>query len=244
MRTLTKTTGALVAAAACSLLLAPAAYATTDTYTVDLHQKKELPLTATSWTGDKEKTCADIPADKDGWHFVLPGKTTDFVKLTVTFEKGGEQVITDFGPPSDKHAFASSEAGDTLTSAVAEVKGGEVKWFNLSHTCPASVTTSPSPSTSPSQSPTAIPSGSATPTQNPTGSPTGSPSATPSENPTGSATPGGTAPTASPSTGGSSTGDLAETGSSAPVGALAGVAAALVAGGAFLVVRRRKAQQH
>ncbi|URN18733.1 LPXTG cell wall anchor domain-containing protein [Streptomyces sudanensis] len=52
-------------------------------------------------------------------------------------------------------------------------------------------------------------------------------------------------PTAAPSpSGDSATGDLAETGSSAPVAALSALAAVLVAGGAFLVVRRRKAQQH
>ncbi|MFE9399426.1 LPXTG cell wall anchor domain-containing protein [Streptomyces flavidovirens] len=39
-------------------------------------------------------------------------------------------------------------------------------------------------------------------------------------------------------------GDLAETGSGAPVGMLAAVAAALVAGGGFLVARRRTARRH
>ncbi|WP_406381713.1 LPXTG cell wall anchor domain-containing protein [Streptomyces sp. NBC_01618] len=39
-------------------------------------------------------------------------------------------------------------------------------------------------------------------------------------------------------------GDLAETGNGAPVALLSAVAAALVAAGGFLVIRRRKAQQH
>ncbi|WP_406494466.1 LPXTG cell wall anchor domain-containing protein [Streptomyces sp. NBC_00846] len=41
-----------------------------------------------------------------------------------------------------------------------------------------------------------------------------------------------------------SEGDLAETGNGAPVALLSAVAAALVAAGGFLVIRRRKAQQH
>ncbi|MFF0753443.1 LPXTG cell wall anchor domain-containing protein [Streptomyces sp. NPDC004267] len=67
-----------------------------------------------------------------------------------------------------------------------------------------------------------------------------------SESPSPSAsTPAGT--TNGGANGGSTGGDkgnLAETGSSAPVGILAGVAVALAAAGAFLVSRRRKAQQH
>ncbi|MFI2368534.1 LPXTG cell wall anchor domain-containing protein [Streptomyces sp. NPDC018833] len=39
-------------------------------------------------------------------------------------------------------------------------------------------------------------------------------------------------------------GDLAETGNGAPIGILAGVAAALVAGGGYLMARRRTARQH
>ncbi|WP_149179874.1 LPXTG cell wall anchor domain-containing protein [Streptomyces sp. TRM49041] len=218
---------------AASLVLAGGApaFATDHTYSVDIHQP--LPISASTWEGSTEKKCADIPSTQDGWHFVLPTKGTTFVKLTVEFEQGGEQVITSFGPPSDKHAYVASAPGDKLVSATAEVEGGEVKWFNLSHMCPG---TAPSPST---------------PTDDDTDEPTASPSQstdTPSEEPTPSAstsTPGEVAPTAAPSASeGSTTGDLAETGSSAPVGALAGVAAALLAGGAFLVMRRRKAGQH
>ncbi|MFG2114612.1 LPXTG cell wall anchor domain-containing protein [Streptomyces sp. NPDC048718] len=86
---------------------------------------------------------------------------------------------------------------------------------------------------------------------------------TPGETPGTPGTPGETAGTPSPSattpatgstggdngtgsTGGengSTEGDLAQTGSSAPVGIIAGVAVVLAAAGAFLVSRRRKAQQ-
>lgn len=66
-------------------------------------------------------------------------------------------------------------------------------------------------------------------------------SSSPAASPSGSA---GAAPAASSSPsaqGGSGSGDLAETGNGAPVGLLSGLAAALVAGGGYLVVRRRRA---
>ncbi|MFH8570841.1 LPXTG cell wall anchor domain-containing protein [Streptomyces sp. NPDC017993] len=81
----------------------------------------------------------------------------------------------------------------------------------------------------------------------PSGTP--SPSTPPSATPTASA-PAGTVPSssssASPTTSASAPagGDLAETGNGAPVGPLATVAAALVAAGGYLVIRRRKARQH
>jgi LPXTG-motif cell wall-anchored protein len=48
------------------------------------------------------------------------------------------------------------------------------------------------------------------------------------------------AASSSPSPQGGAGGDLAETGNGAPVGVLSGVAAVLVAGGGFLVFRRRR----
>ncbi len=87
------------------------------------------------------------------------------------------------------------------------------------------------------------------------GTPSGSPSASPSTGPSAgsssgpsdapsSAAPSGAPSSAAPAPGSSSSpqggsGDLAETGNGAPVGLLAGAAAALVAAGAFLVLRRR-----
>lgn len=64
--------------------------------------------------------------------------------------------------------------------------------------------------------------------------PAASPSASPSQAPSSAAE-------ASASPQGGSGGDLAETGNGAPVGLLAGVAAALVAAGGYLLVRRRRA---
>ncbi|WP_097870211.1 LPXTG cell wall anchor domain-containing protein [Streptomyces sp. rh34] len=198
--------------------------------------RQELPLIAEGYSGG---TCPGVPADKDGWHFVLPGNSATFTKLTVTFEPGGEQVITVFGPPKDDHAYAVSEPGAKLTAVEAEIDG-TVKHgkFNLSHTCPASVTPTPS-ATEPTETPTETPT--ENPTDTPTGTPTDEPSATPSATAT-SETPGAT-PSASESTGagtGTGEGDLAETGSSAPVGILAALALALAGAGAFLVTRRRR----
>ncbi|MFJ9537211.1 LPXTG cell wall anchor domain-containing protein [Streptomyces sp. NPDC101225] len=66
---------------------------------------------------------------------------------------------------------------------------------------------------------------------------TSSPAASPSESAGGAP-----AASASPSAqGGSGSGNLAETGNGAPVGLLSGLAAALVAGGGYLVARRRRA---
>ncbi|MEU0086169.1 LPXTG cell wall anchor domain-containing protein [Streptomyces sp. NPDC006274] len=53
-----------------------------------------------------------------------------------------------------------------------------------------------------------------------------------------------TDPAASESPAADVAGDLAETGNGAPIGVLAAVAAALVAGGGYLVARRRTARQH
>jgi hypothetical protein len=116
----------------------PAAATGAENHTEQIHQ--DLPITA---DGFQNGDCPTVPAGKDGWHFVLPGNDTVFTKLTVTFEPGGEQVITDLGPPSDKHAYAASEPGAKLVAAVAETEGADVKFFNLSHTCPASVTEQP-----------------------------------------------------------------------------------------------------
>jgi hypothetical protein len=115
-------------------------------YTVPLHQP--TPITAAGF-GSHERVCDSIPSTEDGWHFVLPGDFTHFVSLTVTFNPGGTQTITTFGPPSDKHAYAGSAPGAQLTaaSAVVTTDAGKkrVRWFNLSDTCPATVTPTPTP---------------------------------------------------------------------------------------------------
>lgn len=234
---------------AASLLLAGAAPALADGATYTLELRQNLPRTATSDEGgvpqEGREGCPGIPDGKDGWHFVLPGNSTDFVELTVTFEPGGQQVITDFGPPSEKHAYVASEPGAELVSAQAEVEGDgkELELFNLSHTCPAEGTSGEEPTGEPSDEPTEEPTdgSSEEPTDEPApGESEGTPT---SPEPTSTEQPGSdssTAPVAGGAEGGVD-GDLAETGSGAPVGALAAGAAALVGVGGYLVLRRRKA---
>ncbi|MFE9632271.1 LPXTG cell wall anchor domain-containing protein [Streptomyces sp. NPDC006463] len=236
---------AAFAVAATSLVLAAGATPAlaTDAYTVPLHQ--QVPITAASF-GSTEKKCADIPSTQDGWHFVAPGNPNDisFVELTVTFEPGGQKVITTFGPPNDNHAYVASEPGAKLTSAVAKVKGGKLEWFNLSHTCPSTVTPSGTPSGTPSKTPSKTPSGtpsstsSGTPSKTPATSVSPSGSVTPSRSATPSGTPSGTATSPAPVAGG----DLANTGSGLPVALVSTLAALLVAAGGVLVVRRRRTQ--
>ncbi|GAA4831770.1 hypothetical protein GCM10023235_02490 [Kitasatospora terrestris] len=222
-----------------------------------MHLRQTLPLTATAADGEN---CPGIPSDTDGWHFVLPTNDAHFVKLTVSFEPGGQQVLTTFGPPSDKHAYVASAPGARLTAALAEVSGGHLDLFNLSHTCAATGSgSSPSPSPSPSGSPSPSPSPSASP------SPSGSASASPSPSPSGSATtspspsggpspsgsvgssgspspsasgPAGTVPSPTPAVG-PSAGGLAFTG--ADVAGIVVTGASLIGVGAVLLIRRRKA---
>ncbi|WP_329279600.1 LPXTG cell wall anchor domain-containing protein [Streptomyces sp. NBC_00691] len=251
------------------LVLAPVAVASEapQPKPLPLHQIKDLPLTAGEF-GEKGD-CPTVPAGKDGWHFVLPGSgkgdSAVFTKLTVEFQPGGVQTITAFGPPSDKHAYVSSEPGAKLIAASAEVSAPVKQgWFNLSHTCPATpvsettppVTETPGTETPGTETPGTETPGTETPGTETPGTESPAPSETvpgSSETPGASETPGGTeSPSASgttPGSGGtgstgSTGGDLAETGSSAPVGVLAAVAVALAGAGAFLVTRRRKAQQH
>ncbi|MFF4170900.1 LPXTG cell wall anchor domain-containing protein [Streptomyces sp. NPDC001744] len=193
MRRTLISSGALVAAVAGSLILAPVASASGQTYDLKLHQK--TPITAASY--EQGKCPSSIPADKDGWHFVIPGNGVNFVELTVRFDDGAPITIKDFGPPKDDHAYVASERGAKLTSAVAVVDG-KVKqgFFNLSHTCAASV--APTPSDKPSETTPGTPTGtpSVTPSETTPGTPSGTPSATTPGTPT-ETTPG--TPTGTPS---------------------------------------------
>ncbi|MFF1509178.1 LPXTG cell wall anchor domain-containing protein [Streptomyces sp. NPDC058326] len=139
MRRTLISSGALVAAVAGSLVLAPLASASDGPKTYELPLHQPTPITAAKF---QQGECPDtIPAGKDGWHFILPGGGVNFVELTVTFDNGAPITIKEFGPPKDDHAYVASEAGAELTSAVALVDG-EVKqgFFNLSHTCAATET--------------------------------------------------------------------------------------------------------
>ncbi|MGW0660975.1 LPXTG cell wall anchor domain-containing protein [Streptodolium elevatio] len=242
---------AVLAVPAAVLATTAPAFAAGDTYSVPLHQP--LPIKATD-DGVEQGECPGIPADKDGWHFVLPTNGTVFVKLTVTFQPGGEQVVTSFDAPTDKHAYVASPVGATLTSAVAEVKGGEVKWFNLSHACAGTPPTTTPPTTAPpttkppvTTAPPTTPSTSKPPTDGTKTPPPATTSSTPSgtEAPPTSPSPATTDSAApAPSTPATTDGDggsLAQTGAVA-VGGILAAAAALIGGGYLL--RRRLGGNH
>jgi LPXTG-motif cell wall-anchored protein len=250
--------GALVAAMATSLVLAPAAFAAE----VPFHHEKDLPIVAADFP-DKG-TCPGIEAGQDGWHFVLPGKAT-FTELTVTFEPGGTTTITDFSVfagAKGKHAYVASEPGATLISASAEVDGATANGdFNLSHTCPADGTTPGGPGggdggDSGDDGDNSGDDGDGgngdggnsgddgDKSGDKPGQDEGSTPTAPAEAGGESAGAGATDPAASESPAAGVSGDLAETGNGAPVGVLAAVAAALVAGGGYLLARRRTARQH
>jgi hypothetical protein len=186
---------------------------------------------------------ADIPAGYDGWHFVLPHTSgSSFVSATLTFSSPGGSVtvgpITSTDPDnpdgveplwqgyidnagasgSDKHLYVITQAGWTLTGGTAIVKdAAEDAFFNLSHTCPGT------PSTS-------------TPTPGTSETPTPGTSETPSPGVSESSQPG---TSVSPSPSSSSGGGLPVTG--VAWGATALTAVGLIAAGvALMAVRRRR----
>jgi len=110
------------------------------------------------------------------WVFVLPGNhdtSGDFVSLTADFNGNGSITITaaanpgnfSNGGPATSKAFIIAPAGFTLTGASAVITG-TADFFNLTHTCPASGSPSPTPTMTPTASPTVTPT--ATPTATPT----------------------------------------------------------------------------
>ncbi|MCI0384005.1 LPXTG cell wall anchor domain-containing protein [Streptomyces sp. CNQ085] len=265
MRIPTSTRAAAVAAAACMALVPAAPALATESSSPELRQP--LPITAAEF---EKGDCPTVPADKDGWHFVLPGNKAVFVELTVTFEPGGTQTITEFGPPSDKHAYAASEPGAKLVGVEAEIEGS-VKHdkFNLSHTCPATDTTGgTTEGTTGGEDTTGGTTEGTTEgttggedttggtTEGTTEGTTGGEDSTGGttegttggEDTTGGTTEGTTGETAEGSTEGTAGGEepadgggnLAETGSGTPVAALAAATAALLGAGSYLVMRRRE----
>ncbi|TDC26476.1 LPXTG cell wall anchor domain-containing protein [Streptomyces sp. 8K308] len=208
--------------AAGALLIAGATPALAAEHEVGLHQNP--PITADDPEFAGREDCPTIPADQDGWHFVLPTNDATFLELRVTFEQGGEQVITDFGPPSDKHAYVASAPGDTLIAASATVEGGPAD-FRLSHTCPATEASDAPEEQEPATEEPEEPGEEAPETQTPaTGADEGG---------------AGEEPSAEPIPATDEDADLAETGSNTPVVAASAGAAVLLAIGGYLALRRR-----
>ena len=99
----------------------------------------------------------DCPSEGWGWHFVLPGNSSDFVFVKATFQNEG--VVTSFvSAPTGKHAYVYTSGPDTLLAAEAQVTGTEDE-FVLSHVCagPAVTTTVPEETTTVPEETTTVP---------------------------------------------------------------------------------------
>ncbi|MET7497295.1 LPXTG cell wall anchor domain-containing protein [Streptomyces sp900116325] len=231
MRTLIRA-GALTAGASAVLLLAPAAHATApgDNGTVKIHDAK----TGEELRRNEPHVCTfyldafgfDAIQQVD-WHIEAWAPTAatkgETVKSgAIMLDSVGHGRTADLSLPDGHYKLFWNFDGE---KGAAKHK---VFWTDCKDSQGGGGVTTPSASVSPSSSASPSPSGSA--------GATASPSASSGE--------GGSAPSASasPSAQGGS-GDLAETGSSAPVGLLSGAAAALMAAGGYLVLRRRRASR-
>ena len=68
-----------------------------------------------------------------GWHFILRGRETVFLKINCTF-KYAKTVTEMVNHPSNKHAYVFTPTPDTLLGAVARVNGSG-REIILSHIC-------------------------------------------------------------------------------------------------------------
>ncbi|MET8744387.1 LPXTG cell wall anchor domain-containing protein [Streptomyces sp. NPDC004728] len=247
MRTLASA-GTLTAAVAAAIMLAPAAHATApgDNGTVKIHDaktgeelRKNEPHVCTFYLDafgfdSTQKVDWRIEAWAPTAH--VKGETVKSGSLTLDAEGHGrtpDQSLPDghyklFWNFDGEHGRAKHKV---FWTDCGDGKPGGEKPGGGKPTPSASESTPVEPSSSPSS-----PSGPAKPTEVPTAS-------TPAG--TGSTPPASAAPAAaSSSSSAHDEGNLAETGTGAPVALLSAAAAALVAAGAFLTIRRRKAQQH
>ncbi|MFG2643678.1 LPXTG cell wall anchor domain-containing protein [Streptomyces sp. NPDC048370] len=226
--------GALIAAVAGSLVLAPAASATGDhgdNGTVKIHDSK----TGEELRKNEPKVCTFYvdafgfdAGQKVSWHIEAwanndQEKGTTVKSGLITLDADGHERTEDMTLPNGQYKLFWNWEGEN----------GRAKHKVFKTDCPPAET----PGT---ESPGTESPGTASPGTESPGTPGTSetPGATPSA--TDSA-PAGATPSASTGTG---TGDLAETGSSAPTGLIAAAALALAGAGSVLVLRRRKGQQH
>jgi hypothetical protein len=144
--------------------------------------------------GFENGKCPDSPNGfLYGWHFVLPGNTTEFVSIDINYKNAG-QVTSFISFPTGKHAYVYTENPDTIISGFAIVKGSQIE-FNLSHVCinegqSATTTTTEPPS---STTTTTEPPSTTTTTEVPTTTTTQTPVTTTTQ------VPGTTIPTVKPS---------------------------------------------
>ncbi|MER7518999.1 LPXTG cell wall anchor domain-containing protein [Streptomyces sp. NPDC126499] len=249
-RTLISAATVVSTVTAASLLLAPVASATGkpkgDNGTVKIHDSK----TGEELKHNEPKVCSFYvdafgfdAGQKVQWHIEAWANNEqekgDTVKEgTLVLDADGHERTADMTLPNGQYKLFWNFEGEN----------GRAKQKVFKTDCPPGEENPGKPTDKPSGKPSDKPSG--TPSTTPSGTPgTETPGSSESPSPSASAsTPAGGATTA-PGAGGNggnggAEGDLAETGSSAPVGILAAVAVALAGAGAFLVSRRRKAQQH
>ncbi|MGW1547011.1 LPXTG cell wall anchor domain-containing protein [Streptomyces sp. NPDC002346] len=241
--------GALVTAVTASLLLAPSAFATPkgDNGTVKIHDAK----TGEELRRNEPKVCSFYldafgfdASQKVQWH-IEAWANNDLDK--------GETVKTG--------AFALDGSGHGRTTDMTlpdgqyklfwnfEGENGKAKHKVFKTDCepgkPGEEPTKPGEEpTKPGEEPTKPGEEPTKPGEEPSATPSTGLSAPGGEQPSGTPSPSESTPAGAPATQGGDSGNLAETGSSAPVGMMAAVAVALAAAGGFLVMRRRKAQQH
>ncbi|MFI8521514.1 LPXTG cell wall anchor domain-containing protein [Streptomyces sp. NPDC085481] len=232
--------GALVAAVAGSLMLAPAASATGkphgDNGTVKIHDAK----TGEELMKNEPHVCAFY---LDGFKFDSAQKVTWHIEghAPTAGLKGTEGTLTLDGSGHGRTADISLPNGHYKLYWNFDGENGKAKQKTFWVDCEDKPgEENPGTPGTPTGTPTGTPSG--TPSQTPGGTPSGTPGG--SVSPTASSSEGSAAGGPAPSASESAEGGLAQTGSSAPVGVLAAVAVALAGAGAFLVSRRRKARQH
>ncbi|MFF1302293.1 LPXTG cell wall anchor domain-containing protein [Streptomyces sp. NPDC058307] len=245
MRTLTRF-GVLSAVASAAFLVAPVAHATApgDNGTVKIHDagtgdelRKNEPHVCTFYL---DAFGFDAVQEVD-WHIEAWAPTAkvkgDTVKSgEITLDSDGQGRTEDLSLPDGHYKLFWNFEGEKSAAAKHKVfwtdcAEEEGSGGTATPTASASGTPGPDESASPSAEAGAgtEPSESAEAGASASAAASASPSASVSASASASASAQG------------STGDLAETGNSAPVGLLAGVAAALTAAGGYLVVRRRRA---
>ncbi|MFI6935667.1 LPXTG cell wall anchor domain-containing protein [Streptomyces sp. NPDC050287] len=233
MRSITRA-GALCAVASAALMVAPSAHATApgDNGTVKIHDattgeelRKNEPHVCTFYL---DAFGFDAVQEVD-WHIEAWAPTAGVKGETVksgeiTLGGDGHGRTDDLSLPDGHYKLFWNFVGEN--SAAAKHK---VFWTDCADDGEGGGGSTPSGS--PSGSPSASPSSSAGASAGPSASPSPGSSAGESVDPSASSSP------SAQGTGG----DLAETGNGAPVGLLSGLAAALLAGGGYLMFRRRKA---
>ncbi|MGY5013287.1 LPXTG cell wall anchor domain-containing protein [Streptomyces sp. 900105755] len=236
MRTLIRA-GALTAGVSAVLLLAPAAHATApgDNGTVKIHDAK----TGEELRRNEPHVCTfyldafgfDTVQQVD-WHIeawaptaATKGETVKSGAITLDAEGNGR--TTDLSLPDGHYKLFWNFDGE---KGAAKHK---VFWTDCKDSPGGGGGTTPSASVSPSS-----PSSPSSPASSSPSGPAGATAA-----PSASSGEGGAAPSAAASPSAQGGGDLAETGNSAPVGLLSGIAAALVAAGGYLALRRRNASR-